>query len=153
MAINSSAPAAPIECPSIDLIELTGIAIPLTVVIGVGVNMGSGSEVSARLGLPVGDVLTGRRELSRNILAAELINDVHDLTTLFEARGFAPMRADWERLHAHQNRHVRVIGLNESIEGIARGVTDGGELILETDSGLRTFSGGEVSLRAENAPT
>ncbi len=134
------------------LIELTGIAIPLTVVIGIGVNMGSGSEVSTRLGLPVGDVLTGRQELSRNVLAAELINCVHDLTSRFEARGFSTMRPDWERLHAHQNRHVHVIGLNESIEGIARGVTDGGELILETDSGTRYFSGGEVSLRAEKAP-
>ena len=42
------------------------------------------------------------------------------------------MRSDWEALHAHQNRNVRVIGANETIEGIARGVTDGGELILET---------------------
>ncbi len=135
------------------LIELAGIANPLSIVIGIGINMGSGEEVSAHLGLPVGDLLAARPSISRNALAAELINSVFEMTTRFESRGFAPMRSDWEALHAHQNRNVRVIGANETIEGIARGVTDGGELILETVAGIRHFSGGEVSLRGEHGPS
>jgi BirA family biotin operon repressor/biotin-[acetyl-CoA-carboxylase] ligase len=132
------------------LIELAGIADPLKVVIGVGINVGSGAEVSARLGMPVGDVLARRHDISRNDLVAELINNIHELTAKFESEGFSAMRADWEALHAHQNRTVRIISANETVEGIARGVTAGGELVLETPSGIRHFSGGEVSLRGEH---
>ena len=132
------------------LIELVGISNPLAIVIGIGINMGSGSEVSAHLGQPVGDMLAARSSISRNDLIAELINCVFELTTRFESLGFESLRSDWERLHAHQNKLVRVIGVNETIEGTARGVTDGGELILETDAGVRHFSGGEVSLRGEH---
>ena len=132
------------------LIELAGISNPLTIVIGIGINMGSGSEVSAHLGQPVGDVLAARNWISRNNLIAGLINCVFRFVTRFESQGFAHLRSDWERLHAHQNKVIRVIGMNETIEGIARGVTDGGELILETDAGVRNFSGGEVSLRGEH---
>ena len=132
------------------LIELAGISSPLTIVVGIGVNMGSGAEVSAHLGSTVGDLFASGASVSRNALAAELINSVFEMAVRFESKGFAPMRPDWEALHAHQNRSVRVIGANETIEGIARGVTDGGELILETSAGVRHFSGGEVSLRGEN---
>jgi BirA family transcriptional regulator, biotin operon repressor / biotin---[acetyl-CoA-carboxylase] ligase len=132
------------------LIELPSIGNPLTVVVGIGINMGSGEEVSAHLGSPVGDLLAGRISISRNTLAAELINSVFEMTSRFELHGFATMRPDWEDLHAHQDRNVRVIGTNETIEGIARGVTDSGELILETAAGIRHFSGGEVSLRSEH---
>ena len=132
------------------LIELPSIGNPLTVVVGIGINMGSGEEVSAHLGSPVGDLLAGRASISRNTLAAELINSVFEMTSRFESHGFVTLRPDWEVLHAHQDRSVRVIGANETIEGIARGVTDSGELILETVSGVRHFSGGEVSLRGEH---
>jgi BirA family transcriptional regulator, biotin operon repressor / biotin---[acetyl-CoA-carboxylase] ligase len=132
------------------LIELPSIVTPLAVVIGIGINMGSGEEVGAHLGLPVGDLLAGRVSISRNTLAAELIISVFEMTNRFESQGFAPMRHIWEGLHAHQDRNVRLIGTNETIEGIARGVTDSGELILETAAGVRHFSGGEVSLRGEH---
>lgn len=132
------------------LIELPGIGNPLMVVVGIGINIGSGEEVSAHLGLPVGDLIAGRSSIPRNALAAELINSVFEMTSRFESQGFTPMKSSWEVLHAHQDRNVRVIGTNETVEGIARGVTDGGELILETVAGVRHFTGGEVSLRGEH---
>ena len=131
------------------LIELVGITFPLLAVIGVGINIGSGAEVAARLGTPVGDVLAQRRNLSRSDLIAEVISNIHDLTTRFESQGFSGMRSEWEQLHFHQNRRVKVIGVNETVEGVARGVTASGELVLETSLGIRYFSGGEVSLRGE----
>ena len=129
------------------LIELAAITQPLKIVIGVGINVGAGAEVRTRLGVPVGDVREKNRTISRNNLAAGLIDNIHDFATRFEQHGFPAMRSDWETIHAHQGRHVLVIGANETVEGIARGVTASGELVLETDSGIRCFSGGEVSLR------
>jgi BirA family transcriptional regulator, biotin operon repressor / biotin---[acetyl-CoA-carboxylase] ligase len=129
------------------LIELAAITQPLKVVIGVGINVGAGAEVRTRLGIPVGDVREKNRTISRNDLAAGLIDNIHGFATRFEQQGFPAMRSEWETLHAHQEHHVLLIGANETVEGIARGVTASGELVLETDSGIRHFSGGEVSLR------
>ncbi len=129
------------------LIEIPAITEPLTVVIGIGINIGAGVEVGTRLGMPVGDVRAKNRKLSRNELAAQIIECVHKLGKQFESQGFSRLRADWEALHSHQNQGVRLVGPNETVEGTARGIGENGELILETDSGMRYFSGGEVSLR------
>lgn len=134
------------------LIELAETASPLILVIGVGINIGCGAEVGASLGVPVGDVLAQHPYVSRNDLIAEVISSIHEFTNRFESQGFSGMRSEWEQLHFHQNRRVKLIGPNESLEGVARGVTACGELILETSSGLRYFNTGEVSLRGELGP-
>ena len=131
------------------LIELVGSTIPLVVVIGVGINVGSGTEVGARLGIAVGDIRTQHLGVSRNELIAEVVCNIHDLTTRFESQGFSGIRPEWERLHFHQNRPVEVVGVNETIEGVARGVTASGALIVETSLGIRYFTVGEVSLRGK----
>ncbi len=130
------------------LIELAGGGTPVVAVIGIGINVGSGAEVSARLGAPVGDVLDKNARVSRNQLAADIIDSVHALAAAFESTGFSQMREEWERLHAYQDERVRLTSAESTVEGIARGVTANGELVLETPSGVRNFSGGEVSLRA-----
>lgn len=129
------------------LIELASGGNPVVAVIGVGINVGSGAEVSARLGAPVGDVLDKNGRVSRNILAADIIDSVHVLTTAFESTGFVQMREEWERLHAYQGSQVRLTSAESTVEGIARGITANGELLLETQMGVRHFSAGEVSLR------
>jgi BirA family biotin operon repressor/biotin-[acetyl-CoA-carboxylase] ligase len=131
------------------LIELAAIAAPLKVITGIGINVGAGSEVSSRLGFSVGDVRSKNARISRNDIVANLIESFREFTSKFELQGFPSMRADWEALHEHQDRRVHLIGTNETIEGIARGVTTSGELILDTDMGIRHFSGGEVSLRGD----
>lgn len=130
------------------LIELASGSNPVMAVIGVGINVGSGMEVRAHIGTPVGDVLDRNRHVSRNVLAANVIDSVHELTANFESSGFSRMRREWERLHAHQGEIVRVTSAASSVEGVALGVTPNGELILETQSGVANYSGGEVSLRA-----
>jgi BirA family biotin operon repressor/biotin-[acetyl-CoA-carboxylase] ligase len=131
------------------LIELAAISTPLKVISGIGINVGGGSEVSSRLGFSVGDVRSRNSKISRNDIVANLVDSFHEFASKFELEGFPSMRADWEALHAHQDCRVYLIGTNETIEGIARGVTASGELIVDTDSGIRHFSGGEVSLRSD----
>jgi BirA family transcriptional regulator, biotin operon repressor / biotin---[acetyl-CoA-carboxylase] ligase len=129
------------------LIELASAGNPVVAVVGVGVNVGSGAEVSARLGIPVGDVLDKNGHVSRNRLAADIIDSVHVLATAFESTGFSEIREEWERLHAYQGERVRLTSAESTVEGIARGINANGELVLETPSGVRHFSAGEVSLR------
>lgn len=131
------------------LIELAGISQPLVVVIGIGLNVGGGNEVRERLGIQVADLADKVVHISRNALAGAVVDHVRAAIVEFEQVGFAPLRECWVRLHAHQHQRVVLVGANEPIEGIARGVSMTGELILETAAGISHFSGGEVSLRAD----
>lgn len=63
----------------------------------------------------------------------------------FEALGFAPWQPAFARRDLTAGRRVRV----GEQPGIARGVTERGELLLETDAGVAPVSGGELSLRLE----
>jgi BirA family biotin operon repressor/biotin-[acetyl-CoA-carboxylase] ligase len=129
------------------LVEISTVAQPLQAIVGIGVNAGAGQSVSAQLGTPVGDIRASNPRVSRNVLAAELISSVHEMISRFEREGFHLIRQAWEALHAHQDRRIRIDGAGEAVFGVARGITDRGELIVETGSGVRYFSAGEVSLR------
>jgi BirA family biotin operon repressor/biotin-[acetyl-CoA-carboxylase] ligase len=129
------------------LVEVANASEPC-VVIGVGLNMGAGAVVAEQLGIDVGDLLNVNRSVSRNAVVAALIDSIVDFAAAFERAGFEPIRGAWERLHAHQNQPVQIQGIDQRVHGIARGVTQTGELVLETASGIRLFNSGEVSLRA-----
>ena len=65
----------------------------------------------------------------------------------FQTLGFAPWQAAFARRDLAAGRRVRV----GAQDGIARGVGTGGELLLETATGILPLSGGELSLRWETA--
>lgn len=131
------------------LIELPGVGRPLTAVVGIGLNVGAGREVSQRLGMPIGD-LAEAEFISRNELASSVIESVRSEIVEFERAGFASLRGRWEELHAYQHRPVLLLCANDTIEGVARGVSMAGELIVQTADGLRRFTSGEVSLRSSS---
>jgi BirA family biotin operon repressor/biotin-[acetyl-CoA-carboxylase] ligase len=128
------------------LVEVAGVASP-QVVIGVGLNVGARSEIEGRLGHAVGDVLRPDADLSRNALAAAVVDALVCYTDAFDRDGFASIRAAWEKLDAHRDRRVRIRSGAGEIVGIARGVTATGELRLETEAGIVECNSGEVSLR------
>jgi BirA family biotin operon repressor/biotin-[acetyl-CoA-carboxylase] ligase len=67
----------------------------------------------------------------------------------FAREGFAPLRAEWQRRHAHQGRRVTLVLPDGSRQaGRAAGVAEDGSLLLETRSGVKRYHSGEISLRA-----
>lgn len=57
------------------------------------------------------------------------------------------LKAEYESILANYNQPVRVLA-KEPYEGIARGITDSGELLVEkTDGTVVEVSAGEVSVR------
>lgn len=66
----------------------------------------------------------------------------------FRTLGFAPWQAAFARRDLAWGRRVRV----GEQPGIARGISERGELLLETAAGTAPVSGGELSLRLETAP-
>ena len=124
---------------------------PLTVVVGIGVN------VSARPGLPPGEVAAlppasladSGRVPSRSWLAAQLIDALVCGLQQFATEGFAPFADRWEHWDAFRDRRVTVTVAGQPPRGgIARGIAPDGALLLEAGGRVETLYSGEVSVRA-----
>ena len=119
-----------------------------TVIIGVGINVHPDAmpdlhEPHVHLGS-----IPGAR-VSRNRLAAGLIAEIWAECARFEERGAGPAIGEWMLLDAMRGRPVRVHRPSGEVGGIARGVDEAGELLVEVDGALERFVSAEVSLRSD----
>ena len=129
------------------LVEAQGDMLgPSTVVIGIGLNY----TLPVSLVQQIGQSACALDELcpampTRNQLLAQLLLELARVLGQFERGGFVPFREEWERYHAYQNKPVSLkMPDGRTVSGIARGVSDSGELLLETSLGLRNFNSGEI---------
>lgn len=134
------------------LIEAQGDMLgPSTVVIGVGLNLTLPVDLATEIGQPacaLDQICAGMPP--RNRLLAMLLSELAAVLQQFAKSGFAGLREEWERHHFHQGRRVRLqTGDGRSVSGIARGVSDNGELCLEIARGMQCFNSGEVRVRHE----
>lgn len=133
------------------LIELAGDMLgPSAAIIGIGLNVLGSESLRGQVDQPVTDLAEHLPAggVDRNVLLQEMVSRLEQDLGRFDAFGFAPFRAEWEALHAHQNRIVHVLtGQGGRVEGEAVGVDDSGAFLLSTAEGLRRFHSGEVSVR------
>ena len=118
------------------------------VVIGVGINVHPGVVPDPRVPRVYLESIPGV-EVSRNRLAAGLIAETWAECTRFEEQGAGPAIGEWTQRDAMRGRPVRVSRPDGEVGGIARGVDESGELMVDVDGSLERFVSGEVSLRAE----
>ena len=130
------------------LIEGTVSGRIWTVVIGVGINLhpepGSGAPGN-RAYLAS---LPGSR-VFRNSLAAGLVAEIWTECMRFDACGAGPAIAEWRALDAMLGRPVRVHRACGDTVGVACGVDDAGELLVDVDGARERFVSVEVSLRPD----
>jgi BirA family biotin operon repressor/biotin-[acetyl-CoA-carboxylase] ligase len=82
------------------------------------------------------------------------LKHLHAVLTEFAAGGFATLRKEWEALHVYAGKSVVLKRPDGSSElGIAAGIGEDGTLLLQTQTGLRRFHSGEVSLRPLHTPS
>jgi BirA family biotin operon repressor/biotin-[acetyl-CoA-carboxylase] ligase len=132
------------------LIEAQGDMLgPSAVVIGVGLNC----TLPASLVLQIGQSACALDEIcavmpTRNQLLAVLLRELAHVLQQFMQGGFAALREEWERYHIYQDRQIKLqMADSKTVNGIARGVSDIGELCLETAQGMRRFNSGDVGVR------
>ncbi len=136
------------------LIEITGDAAgPCEVVIGIGLNISNstaaGDAGMQELDQPWTDLLTHTRQrISRNQIAAELINELVKTLDQFAEQGFAAFQRAYAEKDALMNRAIDVHYANHTLSGIACGVNDSGGLLLAADNEIKTITSGDVSVRA-----
>lgn len=63
------------------------------------------------------------------------------------ASDFTPFLQEYEDCLVNKDKHVRVLDPNGAYEGIARGITPRGELLVEREDGMVAVDSGEVSVR------
>ena len=130
------------------LIELPRAEEPPEIVVGIGINIGGAEAVARLVEQGVADVTESAPDASRNEIAGRVIDAVFTVCRRFERGGFGPIKPRYDALHRFHGQPVHILAGLESVAGVVEGVGLDGTLRLRTESGIRAFNGGEVSLRA-----
>lgn len=129
------------------LVEVQGdLSGDCHVTIGIGLNHGMASTAAEMIDQPWADVQEFST-ISRNKLAAALIAELVEVLRVFERYGFEAFRDEWSGHDGFKNKPVTLQTVSTSVSGVCRGIARNGALLVETDKGIETFNGGEVSLR------
>ncbi|MFT5419389.1 MAG: BirA family biotin operon repressor/biotin-[acetyl-CoA-carboxylase] ligase [Candidatus Endobugula sp.] len=128
------------------LLEMSGDPAGVCqVVVGIGLNVRMPAD--AAIDQPWASIAEQLPNISRNQLAAELLNQLAEMLASFHLKGFSAYRDTWQDLDAYVGRSVVVTSGQRALEGVAAGVCDNGALRLQADGEEHTIHGGEVSLR------
>lgn len=132
------------------LLEMVGDpAGQCAVVIGIGINVSMPAKVAQAIDQDWTDIQTELdAPVSRNELAASLIDEVFIILNDFQTQGFAAYREEWQSADAFRGMQATVTTPREALTGIVIGVDNSGALEMEMSDGkVRRFIGGELSLR------
>jgi BirA family biotin operon repressor/biotin-[acetyl-CoA-carboxylase] ligase len=132
------------------LVELQGDALgPSTLVIGIGLNVRLTEAMRSRIDQPAADLESAcGNALDRNAVLGAMLRHLVQVLDAFGDSGFAPLREEWERYHAHQGSRITVsLPGGQTDNGIAQGIADDGALLLRSGSALRRLHSAEISVR------
>ena len=87
----------------------------------------------------------GNIAVDRNVILANLIQQLNSDIELFMEKGFADFIEQWQLLDVYHNQEVEVRTWATSTLGKVKGVNQSGALILETNTGCQLIMGGELA--------
>lgn len=131
------------------LVEMSGQAgAAANLVIGMGLNIHMQKNTEG-ISQPWSclESVAGGYPIDRNALAAKMISTLNDTLRKYEQAGMAQFVDKWNKLDNFINRPIKLIIGAREISGISRGINEQGAIIIETQQGLETYIGGEISLR------
>ena len=117
-------------------------------VIGVGINVNIREFPEEMADKATSLYLESGREFDRSQIPGLVMEAFEEYYEKFAAAcDLSGLKEEYESILANYNQPVRVLA-KEPYEGVARGITDGGELLVEkTDGTIVAVSAGEVSVR------
>jgi len=132
------------------LVEMSGQAgSSANLIMGMGMNLYMQRDSINVIDQPwvcLSDV-TDDKDIDRNRLAAEIIIHWNRVLHKYESNGMAPFVARWNALDNFIDRPVKLLMGNKEVYGINKGIDSRGAIILETEYGIESYIGGEISLR------
>ena len=134
------------------LMEVVARAKRCSCIVGIGLNVDLPMGARAAIDQEVTDLRTHGLSMDRNGIAGPLASAVVAAVRRFSREGFLPRRSAYDRLHACQGQHCRIIQGAQTQEGVVLGVTGEGALRMRCAGEIIEFTGGEVSLRPAAKP-
>ncbi len=132
------------------LVELQGDASgPCSAVMGVGINvrMGDSTAGADTIDQAWTDIARQHPAVSRNELAARLLENLLESVEAYGASGFGNFARRWTALDVLAGRPVVLDYGSEPVTGIAAGISERGGLLVNAGGAQREFLSGEVSAR------
>ena len=114
-------------------------------VIGIGLNINLTSGVA--IDQPWTDFASEGLECDANHLVAALVNHHHSMIMDLLRQGFNPFVSRWSERDVLADRSVEITTATGKQQGIAKGVNDRGELLVQSTDKMLTFSSGVESVR------
>lgn len=131
------------------LVEMSGQAGgAANLVIGMGMNLMM-SEQTEGITQPWASLteVADKEHIDRNQLAITMINTLNSALSDYEIYGMSGFVERWNRLDNFLGRPIKLIMGPREVTGIAKGINEQGAVLLETENGVESFIGGEISLR------
>ena len=135
--------------------KLAGILVELTGKTGDAAHLVIGAGINLRMREPAANVINqgwinlqeAGIEIDRNELTVTLLRELRAALRKFELEGLSSFISRWRHLDNFIDRPVKLLIGDKEIHGIERGIDPQGALLLELDGEVKTFIGGEISLR------
>jgi BirA family biotin operon repressor/biotin-[acetyl-CoA-carboxylase] ligase len=114
------------------------------VVIGVGLNIGLGSnmQITEEITQPwisLRDAMGNNGDISRNLIVAKLINNLRKRLLGFSGFNFSEFSKDWQKWDILSERQVYFQQQNERITGKVRGIDKYGRIAIVKQDGMTDF--------------
>lgn len=120
------------------------------IILGIGINVNQTTEdfpdeledIATSLKIASG------KTINRAQLIAKTLQYLEQYTEMYVTNGFKPIKLLWESYSNVTGRRIRAIMLNETIEGIAHGISEDGRLEVKLDDGtIRGIYSADVKIQ------
>jgi BirA family biotin operon repressor/biotin-[acetyl-CoA-carboxylase] ligase len=129
------------------LVEMKGQADSnCELIIGIGVNMAMPDAQGEAIDQPWAD-LQGVAMPDKTEFAIKLQRQLQADLTLFEREGLPAFVTRWQQADLFIGKKVNLLMADKVESGICRGIDSQGALLLDIEGELKSFIGGEISLR------
>ena len=120
-----------------------------TLILGMGINVNFPREqLSAPLSATTLYEILGY-EVDLNLLAAAVLKHLENALISLEKKAFEELRLNWSERAVGLGEEVRILRGEQVFQGIFKGISIDGALLLETEEGEKSFSAGEIQLRSK----
>jgi len=118
-----------------------------TLILGIGINANFSREQLSPLLKATTLLEILKVEVDLNILAATILKHLEKQVISLENDEFEQLKTCWLERAVSLGEEVRILRGEQVIQGVFKGITIDGALLLETETGEKSFTAGEVQLR------
>nr|WP_280925493.1 bifunctional biotin--[acetyl-CoA-carboxylase] ligase/biotin operon repressor BirA [Shewanella holmiensis] len=115
-------------------------------VIGFGINMSMSAAQGELIDQPWSD-LASQGVPDKTQLLVSLHRNLKSDIQAFSNHGLAPFIPFWNAYDLFANKQVRLLMAPNEVFGLCRGIDEQGAVVIETNSEIKAYIGGEISLR------